>query len=678
MNVRTGFPDNWNGVLAALSFPQAAKCFRFSPVGAHVAGLLLLGLLGPCAGVFAGEAGSPKASEPAESGEESGTKRVERILAPEDAAMGAKGPGQTITIRIQDRPLKLVLEYLSAVSGVNVRALNEKVERLPVTVDLENVGHLAVLDFIAKKYGLMTEQISPKLIMVSLPEKVSMVFNRADIRDVINTIAIQADANIVVGPEISGEISMRLENVPWHEALDIVVKTLDFVAVREANDTIRITTPGKLETQRETRIFRLAYVTPEGAKYTATIDTNYARRQESEAVGKAGTSMIDMLANMKGPGGSLSFVKHGNSLIVTDTPTNLNSMQAVINKLDTPPKQIHVSLKIVAMTDSDVERLGVNWSNGLQFQVTPLSSWPTAFPFDVTKGLTRSLLGDLAVGARPVNAINKTTNVVTPSVDIYSLRNAFKSGGIGADGAGPLGNTVFNTPGAIAFGSMGFGGTTALFEMIRTKTSSRIVQSPQLMTLDNEEATLQVGQLIRYAESFVANTEGGGNVSGFREARGSPINEGLQMLIIPHVTGPENNILMTAIPKTEELIEFRDFVGPNGIVLSLPQTRQRIVVNKMLLRNGETGVIGGLRIERDSRSQNHLPVFSQIPILGRLFKHRSQSVTGESLMLFITPTIVDFGLPTDFQDGLDNLRKEMSKPFAPLGDEEDDLSAEGE
>ena len=95
----------------------------------------------------------------------------------------------------------------------------------------------------------------------------------------------------------------------------------------------------------------------------------------------------------------------------------------------------------------------------------------------------------------------------------------------------------------IALGSMGFGGTNAFFEMIRTKTNSRIVQSPQLITMDNEEATIQIGTLIRYAESFVANTEGGGNVSGFREASGSPINEGLQLFIIPHVTGPENNII---------------------------------------------------------------------------------------------------------------------------------------
>lgn len=659
MKAWTAFPESR---LTAHVFRRPCRVQRLSVrlIRFGLTGLFLANLVASPALVWGGEEGN----EPPE-----GSKRFERLLDGEETSLGAKGPGQTITIRIQDRPLKLVLEYLSAVSGINIRAINDKVERLPVTVDLENVGHMAVLDFIAKKYGLMIEQISPKLIVVSLPEKVSMVFNRADIRDVINTIAIQADANIVVGPEISGEISMRLENVPWHEALDIVVKTLDFVAVRESNDTIRITTPNKLQTQRETRIFRLAYLTPESAKYTATLSTPYAAKKESESAGAAGTTLIDMLGNMKGEGAQLSFVKRGNALVVTDTATNLNAMQAVINKLDVAPKQIHVGLKIVSMTDSDVERLGVNWGSGLQFNLRPIGSWSTAFPFDVTKGLARSLLGDLAVHPRGVNVIDKTTNTVVPSVDIYPLRNAFK--------AGAVTGTTFGAPSTIGLGSMGFGDTSAFFEMIRTKTSSRVIQSPQLMTLDNEEATIQVGNLVRYAESFVANTEGGGNVSGYREATGSPINEGLQMLIIPHVTGPENNILMTAIPKTEELIEFKDFVGPDGIVLSLPQTRQRIVVNKMLLRNGETGVIGGLRLERETRAKNNLPVFSQIPILGRLFKHRTQTITGESLMLFVTPTIVDFGLPEDFKNSLDSLRKEMSKPFAPLGDEED-LSAEGQ
>ncbi len=593
--------------------------------------------------------------------EDEADRRIEKRVETFDFGTGSKvekGRENLISIDIKERPLKLVLEYLSQVGGINIRALSEKVERLPVTVRLENVGYRAVLDFIAKKYGLMIEQVDPKVLVVNLPEKVSMVFDRADIRDVINTIAIQADANIVVGPEIAGEISMRLENVPWHEALDIVVKTLDFVAVKDSADTIRITTPAKLEKQFETRIFRLAYLTPEGVKYTGTISSAVIKR--ASAKGAPDTTLLQLLKRMAG-GGQFSFMRSSNALIVKNTPTTLDAIQAVINKLDIPPKQVHVSIKIVAVSDGDSERLGVNWGNGVQFNVQPVNQWSTAFPFDVSKGLSNSILGEWAVASRPVNVINKLTGAVVSATDVFDLKSAFKGGGA---------RTPFGPAQTIALGSMGFGGTNAFFEMIRTKTNSRIVQSPQLITMDNEEATIQVGSLIRYAESFVANTEGGGNVSGFREASGSPINEGLQLFIIPHVTGPENNIIMTAIPKTEELVNFEEFAGPDGIVLRLPQTRQRIIVTKNLLRNGETAVMGGLRTDRETRNQNHVPVFSQIPIIGRLFKHRSKSVDGENLMIFITPTIVDLQLERDFQEDLDRLRQAVSKPFAPLGEEE--------
>jgi type II secretory pathway component GspD/PulD (secretin) len=201
--------------------------------------------------------------------------------------------------------------------------------------------------------------------------------------------------------------------------------------------------------------------------------------------------------------------------------------------------------------------------------------------------------------------------------------------------------------------------------MIKTKTRGRVIQSPQLIALDNEEATIQVGQLVRYAETIVANTEGGGNVGGFREAAGSPLKLGFQLLVIPHVTGPENNVLMTIIPKTENLVNFETFGD-----LRLPQTTQSIVVTKMMLRNGETGVIGGLKEESEDISERKVPIFGDIPFIGRLFRHRSKSTRGRNLMVFVTPTIIDFYAQDEFKKQMDTIKNDYSKPFTPAGDEE--------
>ena len=118
------------------------------------------------------------------------------------------------------------------------------------------------------------------------------------------------------------------------------------------------------------------------------------------------------------------------------------------------------------------------------------------------------------------------------------------------------------------------------------------------------------------------------------------------MLVIPHVTGPDNNIILTVIPKTEDFTSadvtkrFLEFSSPLGTLL-LPQTTQRIVVTKMMLRNGETGVIAGLRKEIEGVTIKKVPFLGDIPILGWLFRFRSQTRSTQDLLIFITPQVID-------------------------------------
>lgn len=611
--------------------------------------------------------------------------KVSRVETLTGGDQQAKISGSLISLEVNEKPLKQVLDYLSTVSGKNIRVRKTKDERLLVSFKLENVTYTAILDFIARKYGMIVDNamISQNVIFLDTPEKVSMVFNNADIRDVINTIAVQSNANIVIGPEVQGNVTMRLENVPWKDALNIVVRTLDFVAVDEPNNTIRITTPAKIATQLDIRIFRLSYISPEGSKYTAVLTSDFTKREEGGTGGGAGgglggstavgQSLLDVLNKIKSSGGTISYEKRTNTVIVQDTATTLDKIQTIIDKLDLPPKQVHVSVKLVELTDNDAERLGVDWTNGLRFNVSPPSNWVSSFPFDISNGLSRSLLGDLAVS----NGIRRVFDPSNPGSpigvgDLFTLRRGVmqQGGGVNLSTGGIVqsaqaGGTSTQAD-LITLGSMGFNSTTALLEMIKTRTRGRVIQSPQLIALDNEEATIQVGSLLRYAETIVANTEGGGNVGGFREAAGSPLKLGFQLLVIPHVTGPENNVLMTIIPKTENLVNFETFGD-----LRLPQTTQSIVVTKMMLRNGETGVIGGLKEEFEDLQERKVPVFGDIPFIGRLFRHRSKSNRGRNLMVFVTPTIIDFYAQDEFKKDLDKIRNDYSKPFTPLGEEEE-------
>ncbi len=617
---------------------------------------------------------------------EGGTgEREEKVIQIEGAKValsGAEGrmtEAGRISLDIVDKPLKQVLEYISQVSGVNVMVLKPKDELLKISLKVEDVDWRAVVDLIARKYKLIVDdsRLRDKILVLDSPERVSMTFTYADVRDIISTISTQANANIVIGPEVQGTLTMHLEDVPWNDALDIVVKTLDFVLVPEKHNTIRITSPDKLQTQLETRIFRLSYIQPEGARYVAQLTSEFVQKAGSKATEDAGQSLLDVLSKVKSANGTIAYEKRANALVVTDTAKKLDAMQIIIDKLDVAPKQIHIAMKLLELSDQDQEALGVKWANGIQIKGSFLSGFSTAFPFDIGNGLAKSVIGDIMAVRVPIATTNPVSGVRENIFNDITL--ARKVGGFNQTPANE----------GLTLGTLGFGDTNFFFEMVRNRSNGRLIQAPQLITLDNEEATIQVGRLIRYAESFVANTEGGGNVSGFREAGGSPVKLGVQLLIIPHVTGPDNNILMTLIPKTETLDVsvgggvtgvppgFMRYIGPDGINLDLPQTMQRIVVTKVLMRNGETVVIGGLREETEGYTNTRVPFLGDIPILGRLFRHKSKSIQTSNLLIFITPNIIDFEKREDLAKALERVRSEYSAPFVPYGEEAEAARAGG-
>jgi type II secretory pathway component GspD/PulD (secretin) len=297
-------------------------------------------------------------------------KRVE-VVGPAAASEAGKVVGALITLDVHERPLKQVLDYLSQVSGKNIRTKKTKDEKLLVTFKLENVTYRTILDFIAKKYGMSVDDSMAKegIILLDTPERVSMVFQNADIRDVLNTIAMQANANLVIDQDITGQVTLRLENVPWKSALQMVVKTRDFVAIDEPDNTIRITTPARVEKQLDIRIFRLLYASPEGTRYTPVLVSDFTEReaeQQSTSTSAAGApsasaaSLMNVLKNVATPQGKISFEKRSNSIVARDTQTALENMDSIIRKLDVPPKQVHVAVKLVELSDTDVERLGVD------------------------------------------------------------------------------------------------------------------------------------------------------------------------------------------------------------------------------------------------------------------------------------------------------------------------------
>lgn len=551
--------------------------------------------------------------------------------------------GGRVFIDVVDRPLGAVLDYLSRVGEYSIVPLEDDLRTMKVTLRIENVYWRSALEVIAQKYNLEIDDSKPRVLMISRPKAIEMKFDNQDVRAVITTIAAQAGANVVIGQNIKGTVTLHLRNVPWRDAIEIVARAANCVVVPERRDVIRIALPNELEAQMETRVFQLAYIQPEGSRYRAKIASDVAERIQMKA-GEGQLSLQQVLEKVKSDKGTVAPLQGTNALIVTDTPQKLEVMAKLIAQLDRPPKQVHLSLKLIDLSDSDAEEVGILWQNGLIAEASGMS-FPTMFPFvpgPANSSFSGTFPGDVGV-------------IIPQNSGPLSLGS-------------PLWIST-EAQGAVSLGTLSFTRLTALLKFLQTRTNSRVIQAPQLIALDHEEATIHVGELVRYAEAFQNTTEGGGMAAGFKEAAASPVKLGIQVLVIPHVTGPDNNVILTVIPKTEmgKAPLFETFEGGALGQLRLPQTIQRTVVTKMMLRDRETGIIAGLRQQQFGEKITKIPILGDIPIIGWLFRHRERSADSNrssNLLILITPTVIDFEKKTDIGDMVKRAQDELGRGFS--------------
>jgi type II secretory pathway component HofQ len=153
------------------------------------------------------------------------------------------GPSASVTIDIKDRPLSAVLEYLSSVSGITIRTQDPKLDKLPVTLDnVANLKWQSVVDLICRQHKLRIDdsRLKEKIVTLYRPEFVNLSFNNADVREAIMALATSGNLNVVLDNEVTGTITARLTDITHEEALDILVKTAGYVAVRDKTGTLKI------------------------------------------------------------------------------------------------------------------------------------------------------------------------------------------------------------------------------------------------------------------------------------------------------------------------------------------------------------------------------------------------------------------------------------------------------
>ncbi|MEE9392419.1 MAG: secretin N-terminal domain-containing protein [Planctomycetota bacterium] len=527
-----------------------------------------------------------------------------------------------ITLNVKNHPLSEVIDYIKKRARVNIILAKDVDISTQVTVEFDKIAFEEAIRIVGEDAQCVVVKRAANLFILEQPVRISWKFESAPITAVIEAIGKLSGASIVASGDVTGNVNLTLNDVPWRVALDTAAKSLGYVVVEEDWGVLQIVHPSKLREQLESRMFQLKYVRPP-AVYRPKIDTEYAvgKPTAPNQDPEQSFSLLKALRSTLSENGSLEYVSEHNVVIVKDVAPVIDQIGRLISEIDQEPAQVFVDVKFVTTTNTDALSYGVDiGSDGF------------------AAGLTGS-----AIASRLPFSVGSEGFGVLPSA------NGAQGGSNGIPGFndGDLAATT-------TFGRLDFTQASFTLKLLEQDAHSRIFQAPKLIALDNQEATIFVGRTIRFAQTEAEQGQAGGLTFSIKEAANSPVQTGFQLFLVPHVVPGTNKIMMTVIPEAEQLVGtstnpnvpvgFDEFVSGEGtaneVRIALPQVASSTLVTTMMLESGETAVIGGLITESETSRVNKLPILGDIPILNFFFRHEERTRTRESLIIFITPRII--------------------------------------
>ena len=415
-------------------------------------------------------------------------------------------------------------------------------------------------------------------------ERLSLNFQNIEVRSVLQLIADFTGLNLVVSDSVGGSLTLRLKNVPWDQALDIILKTKG-LGMRENGNVLyiapneEIAAREKLELESQQQVEELAPLRSE------FMEINYAKASELAALLK------DSDNSLLSERGQVSVDERTNTLLIQDTAFKLNEIRRLIDRLDIPVKQVLIESRIVVANDDFSKDLGAKFGVFNAETGDLFNNEPT----DVVGG-NLNLLEPLTAGD-PI-PIEDTLNVNLPLAD--------------ATRAGQF---------AFSFIRLPFGYAVNL-ELSAAQAESRaeVMSNPRIITANQSTARIESGTEIPY----VSQTSSGATDVEFKKAV-------LSLEVTPQIT-PDDRVNM-------EVSVTNDSVG--DVVSGVPSINTNEVTSNVLVDNGQTIVLGGIYTEDNTESYTKVPFFGDLPIAGRLFRRDSLTEDKQELLIFITPKIID-------------------------------------
>ncbi len=499
----------------------------------------------------------------------------------------------TLTLTYKNSPLQAeqqrnldVADFSTPVQSIKLRRIGNDTE-----ISMQMRGNW---DYTQQKRGNnLLVQVSKKFMQTSqsiqntnkkfIGRKISLDFQDVDVRTILQILAKESGTNIIASDRVNGKMTISLKDVPWDQALDVVLDSRDLYMKHQGN-VINIITKDEQSRQEQTaaenqnkgllitKSFQLKYRSVEEFKKILRMDDS-GKSQDRTILTDRGSALID-------PG--------TNTLIITDINRVIKDFENLISQIDVASQQVLIEARIVETTDGYARELGSKFG----YSKWGKNTWNGKVPTDGS--ILNPKPGN---GGTFTMSPNINLGVANPS-SVVSLVHEFASGALMLE-----------------------------LSASQTQGKTKIISSPRVLTQDRKEAKIESGFEVPYQESAAS----GGTSTSFKDAI-------LGLKVLPQIT-PDGNIIMTLDVQNDRPI------GCSAVDASIGNSsdicmQKRNVVTQAMIENGGTLIIGGIYNENNENSISKVPLLGDIPVIGNFFKYRKNSHQRNELLVFITPRII--------------------------------------
>jgi type IV pilus assembly protein PilQ len=458
-------------------------------------------------------------------------------------------------------------------------------------------------------------------------DTLSVDFPDEEIRNILRNVAELFDLNLVIPDTLQGKTSVKLHDVTWRQIFQVVLTPVGYSFVEDGNIIKIVSNESLTQEPVSTEIFVI----------------NYAKASDIQPTL---ASLVDAAA-----GGKIVIDARTNSLVITERPSRMKRIRPVIDQLDRPTDQVMIESKFVEISNNDIKNIGVNWSSLSAYHITATPGASGLYSYSNSYGSSANNSSGVSGSTNNSTAVTGTTslaNTATINSGAAPSSSTTIANAAGSTLANSIlsGTTVANT---IEGGGISNNVLSAVFSAdqfalvlsaLQQLNNSKIVSNPTIVTLNNTEASINVGQQYPIPEYQFNQQTGTFQVDGFQYK-----DIGIILKVTPQVNA-RGFIRLTLAPEVSQNQGTTTFGGASGA--SIPIIGTRKATTQVSLKDGYTMGIGGLISTNFDKSTNKVPLLGSIPLIGYLFKSDSTNNVVDNLVIFITAkTISAEGAPVE-------------------------------